>query len=504
MGDHQQQDLIEQIRDQLTEDQRKKLSQFKDISGMNDFESYHILRANEWNVEIALDLTLEGAYNRDVIQNMIQQSNSNNNEEQPDTTTSSLRRRNVPTPPSSFSSTSFSSSSTLLLDNDTNTSAINNNRSNNNSNNDNDNGLHMVLWNTATWIFKLPFILVMNTLNTFYDFFISMIYPTLNYDPNGTVELFIREFEEKYGQQHPTFFRGTYSQVIEHGKREIRFVLIYIHSPSYRDIDKFCTNVIITQKFIDLINGENLIFWSCSVDYPEGYKAYQSLKVNQYPFMALIGLKNHKMIVMKKIEGFHNVDTIVATLRTAIQNNEFSLMAARLDRQERDMASLIRAQQDAAFEESLKADQEKERRKREEREQIERKEFLERQRQQAEEERKQRISDMKKSLLADISTEPDADQSDAWRIMFKLPNGTRLERRFLRTDPVKYLYYYVFCKEMELINFKLRTNFPTRDLPGHSPSFDDNRLPNSSDMNLPLEQCNLDNNIVLFVHDLDS
>lgn len=29
MGDHQQQDLIEQIRDQLTEDQRKKLSQFK-------------------------------------------------------------------------------------------------------------------------------------------------------------------------------------------------------------------------------------------------------------------------------------------------------------------------------------------------------------------------------------------------------------------------------------------------------------------------------------------
>ncbi|OTF71732.1 hypothetical protein BLA29_015477, partial [Euroglyphus maynei] len=64
---------------------------------------------------------------------------------------------------------------------------------------------------------------------------------------------------------------------------------------------------------------------------------------------------------MKKIEGFHNVDTVVTTLRTAIQNNEFSLMAARLDRQERDMASLIRAQQDAAFEESLKADQEKER-----------------------------------------------------------------------------------------------------------------------------------------------
>ncbi|OTF75247.1 hypothetical protein BLA29_012641, partial [Euroglyphus maynei] len=149
--------------------------------------------------------------------------------------------------------------------------------------------------------------------------------------------------------------------------------------------------------------------------------------------------------------------------------------------------------------------QEKERRKREEREKIEQEERIERQKQQAEEERKQRISDLKKTLLKEISPEPDAEQSDAWRIMFKLPNGTRLERRFFRNDPVKYLYYYVFCKEMELINFKLRTNFPTCDLPGHSPSIDDNGLSNTtSDMNLPLEKCNLDNNIVLFVHDLDS
>ncbi|OTF80933.1 FAS-associated factor 2-B-like protein, partial [Euroglyphus maynei] len=273
---------------------------------MNDFESYHILRANDWNFEIALDLTLEGAYNHDVIQNMIQHSNSNNNnnEEQPNITTSSLRRRNAPT--SSTSSTSLFSSANLPTpssspDNDSNSSAINDNSNTNNS-------LYMIPWNAATWLLKLPYILVMNTLKTFYDFFISMIYPTLHYDPNGTVERFIREFEEKYGQQLPTFFRGTYSQVIEHGKREIRFVLIYIHSPSYREIDKFCSTVIATQKFIDFINGENLIFWSCSVDYPEGYKAYQSLKVNQYPFMALIGLKNHKMIVMKKIEGFHNVD----------------------------------------------------------------------------------------------------------------------------------------------------------------------------------------------------
>lgn len=142
---------------------------------MNDLESYHILRANEWNFEIALDLTLEGAYNHDIIQNMIQHSNGNNNGEQTNVTSSSLRRRNAPT-----SSTMFSaalSSSTPLSDNDSNTSAINDNE--NSNNNDNNNSLFMIPWNAATWLLRLPYILIMNTLNTIYDFFISMIYPTL-------------------------------------------------------------------------------------------------------------------------------------------------------------------------------------------------------------------------------------------------------------------------------------------------------------------------------------
>lgn len=38
----------------------------------------------------------------------------------------------------------------------------------------------MVLWNSATWLFKLPFIIVINTLNAFYDLFATLIRPTLS------------------------------------------------------------------------------------------------------------------------------------------------------------------------------------------------------------------------------------------------------------------------------------------------------------------------------------
>lgn len=317
------------------------------------------------------------------------------------------------------------------------------------------------------------------------------------------MERFISEFENKYGEIHPPFFNGTYSNAVEEGKRSIRFVLIYIHSSSFYDIDNFTSSIITNREFIELINTENLIFWACSLDYPEGYKAFQSLKASTYPFFALIGLKNNKMIVMKKIEGAQTLESVISKLKSAIDNNVYSLILARMERQERDMASMIRAQQDAAFEESLRADQEKERKKREEKQRKEQEQRIEEQRKKAETERQAKIVEMKKSLLKQISDEPEISNELSLRIMFKLPNGSRLERRFLSTDPVKFLYYFVFCSEENLINFKLRTNFPTRDIPGYSPT-PDKQYSDDDEMNISLKDCNLTTNIVLFVHDLDS
>ncbi|KPM08746.1 FAS-associated factor 2-B-like protein [Sarcoptes scabiei] len=477
-----------------------------DFSGFTENKCLRILQANNWNLEFALDLALDGAYNDDYADEMTDQLFNSNNRNDSSDDISNLRHRNIySTNAANISaiSSSTNSSSFSTTENSFPATTTMPDRGDSRDSNATNDGYLTVIWNNFTWLLQMPFTIAMEISKTFFNFFFSMFLPTLHYDKDGTVERFIAEFEEKYGHQHPQFFRGSYSQAMDAGKRDIRFVLIFLYSSSNKDIDLYCRTIITDSRFITFINNENMIFWSCSIDYPEGYKAFQSLKINNFPAINLIGLQNNKMIVMKKIEGFQTLDSILSQLQTAINNNVYSLMAARLDRQERDMASLIRAQQDAAFEESLKADQAKDRKKREEKEQRELLERIKEEKFREESQRKEKLLRMKTTLLDHLKTEPDSDDQNSLKIMFKLPNGTRLARRFLRDDPIKLLYYFVYCKEESLFNFKLRTNFPTRDLPGHSPE-PENDGTETKEMNLTLNECELVSNIVLFVHDLDS
>ena len=147
-------------------------------------------------------------------------------------------------------------------------------------------------------------------------------------------------------------------------------------------------------NFRDVIR-ENMLFWACSVSSPEGYRTSQALRENTYPFLALIALKNNRMTIVARyffsifaslhnlhstsnlefivtaicfhrIEGETDLDALLARLHQAVADNEAYLISERHERMERSMTQTIRQQQDAAYLESLKADQEKERKKKEE------------------------------------------------------------------------------------------------------------------------------------------
>jgi FAS-associated factor 2 len=125
--------------------------------------------------------------------------------------------------------------------------------------------------------------------------------------------------------------------------------------------------------------------------------------------------------------------------------------------------------------------------------------------------RKERLLQLKLELKDKIPVEPDIGDPNATKLVIKLPNGTRLERRFLKTQSIKYLYYFVFCSDESLLNFQIRTNFPTRDLPGKPPSLED--FPPNKDINESIEevkeaptfdQCDLGKGAMLFVHDFEA
>ena len=93
--------------------------------------------------------------------------------------------------------------------------------------------------------------------------------------------------------------------------------------------------------------------------------------------------------------------------------------------------------QDAAYLESLLVDQEKERKKKEEEEEKQRE--LETSLREAEEARQEAelTEELKGVLMTLLPPEPAGDDPDSVRILLKCPSGLRLERRFLKTQPIQ-------------------------------------------------------------------
>lgn len=174
------------------------------------------------------------------------------------------------------------------------------------------------------------------------------------------------------------------------------------------------------------------------------------------------------------------------------------------------MNRIIREEQDQAYMESLKADQEKDRKREEERKRKENEEMEKRQKEEDEQMQREKLIKLKYELVDRIPPEPAVLDSDAIRIVLKLPSGTRLERKFKRKDSVMSLYYYVFCHDQSPLKFQITTNFPRKELPGRPPSLEDplwNKevtAKSKSDVIPTLDEIGLGKSEVLFVHDLEA
>lgn len=314
-------------------------------------------------------------------------------------------------------------------------------------------------------------------------------------DPLEDIMEFISVYEEKYGRDHPVFYQGTYSQVLNDAKQELRFLLVYLHNEDNVDTGRFCRNTLSNQQVVAFINTK-MLFWACSVKSSEGYKVSQALRESHYPFLAVIVLKENRMTIVGRLEGFNDSITLLERLQTIIHENEFCLVQARNDRVERSFTQTLRAQQDEAYQESLRADQEKERLREMQRQAVLDEERKHREELEEEERRKQAIEEEKLASVGKVPEEPNSTHPEAVHIVFKLPCGSRLERRFLRSHSLEAIFYFIFCHPKAPDTFEITTNFPKTVL--------DCRRKHSTDDIKTLREAGLTNGEVLFVIDLDA
>jgi len=208
--------------------------------------------------------------------------------------------------------------------------------------------------------------------------------------------------------------------------------------------------------------------------------------------MVIVGLRANKMIIMGRMEGECSGPELLRRLKTVVDENDVWLSQARADRLERNLNQTLRQQQDEAYELSLKADQEKERLKQLEREEIQRQQQAFEDEIQAEQQRKEDIARLKIDLASQVPSEPDLSNPKTISVLYKLPNGQRIERRFESSDSLKDVYNYIFCHPSSPDSFQLTTNFPKRILDAKDSN------------NVTLAEAGLRNRDVLFVNDLDA
>ncbi len=373
-------------------------------------------------------------------------------------------------------------------------------------------GFFRSLLEWSLYLFTLPVTFPFRIVQSLYSVFSHVLgFPALSgpaarrnqngsapFNPLEDVRRFVDEFVRAYlpegGQgQRPNFRPVTYSQVLEEAKRDLKFLLVYLHSPEHQDTGGFCRQTLCSQHLLDFLSSRQVLLWGCSVESGEGHRVSQAMREGTYPFFAVIVLRQNRMMMVGRVEGRCTAQQLTQRLEEIMQDNEAYVVAARIDREERNLTQSIRAEQDAAFQETLRQDQEKERKKREAEEERRRQEEDERRLQREEQERRTRIRQLKIELVSEIPEEPDPSHPDALRILIKLPGGQRLERRFLKTQSLKFLYYFVFCHPDSPDEFDITTNFPKKVLrckPEEDPeSFEDSGIEKST---------------MLFVHDLEA
>lgn len=141
---------------------------------------------------------------------------------------------------------------------------------------------------------------------------------------------FIRDYNAKY-PNHPVFYQGTYAQVLNDAKHELKFLAIYLHSENSSDTANFCRNTLADADVIEYINT-NMLFWACDISTPEGYRVSHSINTRLYPAIIIVGVREHKMVIMGRMEGFCAAAEFLRRLQSVVDDNKIWLTQERQER----------------------------------------------------------------------------------------------------------------------------------------------------------------------------
>ncbi|TVU31972.1 hypothetical protein EJB05_23688, partial [Eragrostis curvula] len=283
---------------------------------------------------------------------------------------------------------------------------------------------------------------------------------------------FVAEFEREFGTgRGPRFVAEGFTDALQRAQREYKLLFVYLHSPDHPDTPAFCGGCLCAEPVAAFID-ENFVAWGGSIRRTEGFKMSNSLNASRFPFCAVVmASTNQRIVLLQQVEGPKTPEEMITILQRVVEECATSLVAARIEAEERLNNQRLREEQDAAYRAALEADQARERERMEEQQRLER-EAAEAERKRKEEEealaRAAQEAAEKEAALARrrqekamaLGAEPEKGP-DVTRVLIRFPTGERKERRFHSSCTVTSLYDYVDSLDcLKAERYSLVSNFP--------------------------------------------
>lgn len=294
---------------------------------------------------------------------------------------------------------------------------------------------------------------------------------------------FRRSFEGSYGHTHPEFYVGGFREAWRHAHSSYRFLAVYLHSGCHKDTDAMCRDVLCNGEAAGYLT-ENFVVWAGDVSQPEAYTLSTQMGATGFPFLAVFLCKGttpeipyllHRQpedpqlrslgveqpthpLLLKLDQGpaVHDVDKLLPQLRKLVDDESIQLTAIRLEHEERTMSRSMREEQDAAYAEAEREDEEKERVRQEVADEAERAE--------------QQVADYASMREAQVAErqhrqlpEPEPGTGQA-RVLVRALDGSRITRRFDELSTLQAIFDWVDATSAEPLkrsgDFKLVCSYP--------------------------------------------
>lgn len=274
------------------------------------------------------------------------------------------------------------------------------------------------------------------------------------------------------------FFEGGFNQALQTAQRELKLLVVYLHSEHARHTQGFCTEVL-SNDFVTTMLNESFVLWGGDVARMESHRVAMMIHARSYPcFCVLLPASIDEVRVVGTLNGEMQVDAVVALLTHCLEEMEShrTEIVARREQQAEDR--YLREEQDREYQQALEMD-----RKREEERQAVEREAREAQRLEEEQRRKEEeliaqaeatrreVEEQRRAKAATL--EPEGADATA-RMSLRLPAGQRLQRKFRPNQTLADVYTWAECVAFLPENkdrglevpprFLLKTSFPSRDL----------------------------------------